>query len=508
MIAQIHDRLEDLVTNSAQLIFVGSDTLAQQQQNLENFLTQQDENVEIAFVQVGIDDTSDSLRGSICAQLMHVNSSGFQRPLNELLHELNHIPDPVLICLTHAQNLSESMLTELWNLVLQSRFGANKLHLNIILFGDTQWSQAAQLALAHQQAEPPIILTNDAFTYEYQGSELDQMIAQKREAFAQRIAQRNSPLADTPLKPHFIHSKLFLGCMVSLLFVLAVMLVALQYPQGKTFFASLLSNPSVNLIETSGDLNNSALSNKASPLILTDADSTIQSVELAESMPNTAPQIIQPVLGDTGESTVELPYMTWQEALAHSRSKKSETEEVSSTFVLQLPKTSKINGQVPNNTWQTENDSLSAQLAGNLNSPREQDNSNYSGSTDISQGISKQQNLSANNPTPSTINSDNIESFIANVPSTYFVIQLSGMANPTVAQEFISNFGLENQAWYYTTQRFGGDWSVVLLNNHFSTRQDALLRINSLSPEIKAMSPFVKSAQAAIVEINRVDDNS
>ena len=508
MIAQIHDRLEDLVTNSAQLIFVGSDTLAQQQQNLENFLTQQDENVEIAFVQVGIDDTSDSLRGSICTQLMHVNSSGFQRPLNELLHELNHIPDPVLICLTHAQNLSESMLSELWNLVLQSRFGANQLHLNIILFGDTQWSQAAQLALAHQQAEPPIILTNDAFTYEYQGSELDQMIAQKREAFAQRIAHRNTPLVDTPLKPHFIHSKIFLGSMVSLLFVLAVMLVALQYPQGKTFFASLLSTPSIDLNETSGDLNNSALGNKPSPLLFTDSDYTIQTVALAKNMPNTAPQIIQPVEAANNTTTVELPYMTWQEALAYSRTKKVEPEEVKSTFVLQLAKTPKINDPVPNNNVQIEKASRSAQLAGNLNSTKEQDNSNYSGSTDISQGISKQQSLAANKPTPSTINSDNIESFLANVPSTYFVVQLSGMSSPTVAQEFINTFGLENQAWYYTTQRFGGNWSVVLLNNHFSTRQDALLRINSLSPEIKAMSPFVKSAQAAIVEINRVDDNS
>ncbi|MCP3429266.1 SPOR domain-containing protein [Opacimonas viscosa] len=471
MIAQIHDRLEDLVTNSAQLIFVGSDTVAQQQQNLENFLTQQDENVEIAFIQVGVDDTSDSLRSSICAQLMHVNSSGFERPLNELLHELNHIPDPVLICLTHAQHLSEAMLNELWKLVLQSRFGANQLHLNIILFADTQWAQAAQLALAYQQDEPPIILTNDAFTYEYQGSELDQMIAQKREAFAQRIAQRNAPLPEQALKRHFIHSTFFLASMVSLLFILAVMLVALQYPQGKAFFANLFNSlPNNTTILSTSESSDS-------PIAVFDKHAV-------------APHALIGTEGETYASTAELPYMTWQQALAHNQNKEKTTAVKDTTFVMQLPSSA----SVERSTAAQESSAVSV--------------SNVTAVAADDTVTTNQRDKVVDTVPEPVIYSDNRNDFLAKVPNTYFVIQLSGMANPTVAQEFINKFDLQNEAWYYTTQRFGGDWSVVLLNNHFSTRQDALLRINSFTPEIKAMSPFVKSAQAVIIEINRVDDNS
>lgn len=471
MIAQIHDRLEDLVTNSAQLIFVGSDTVAQQQQNLENFLTQQDENVEIAFIQVGVDDTSDSLRRSICAQLMHVNSSGFERPLNELLHELNHIPDPVLICLTHAQHLSEAMLNELWKLVLQSRFGANQLHLNIILFADTQWAQAAQLALAYQQDEPPIILTNDAFTYEYQGSELDQMIAQKREAFAQRIAQRNAPLPEQVLKRHFIHSTFFLASMLSLLFILAVMLVALQYPQGKAFFANLFNSlPNNTTILSTPESSDS-------PLAVFDKQAV-------------APHAVKGTAVETYASSAELPYMTWQQALAHNQNKEKTTAVKDTTFVMQLPSSASV-------------ESSAAALESSAVSV-----SNVTAVASDDTVTTNQQDKVVDTAPEPVIYSDNRNDFLAKVPNSYFVIQLSGMANPTVAQEFINKFDLQNEAWYYTTQRFGGDWSVVLLNNHFSTRQDALLRINSFTPEIKAMSPFVKSAQAVIIEINRVDDNS
>lgn len=498
MIAQIHDRLEDLVTNSAQLIFVGSDTVAQQQQNLENFLTQQDENVEIAFIQVGVDDTSDSLRRSICAQLMHVNSSGFERPLNELLHELNHIPDPVLICLTHAQHLSEAMLNELWKLVLQSRFGANQLHLNIILFADTQWAQAAQLALANQQDEPPIILTNDAFTYEYQGSELDQMIAQKREAFAQRIAQRNAPLPEQALKRHFIHSTFFLASMVSLLFILAVMLVALQYPQGKAFFANLFNSlPNNTTILSTPESSDSPLAvfdKQAAPLILperaTELTKTVDQTNLTNAKAAVAPHAVIGTAVETYTSTAELPYMTWQQALAHNQNKEKTTAVKDTTFVMQLPSSA------------SEESTTAAQESSAVSV------SNVTAVASDDTLTTNQRDKVVDTAPEPVIFSDNRNDFLAKVPNSYFVIQLSGMANPTVAQEFINKFDLQNEAWYYTTQRFGGDWSVVLLNNHFSTRQDALLRINSFTPEIKAMSPFVKSAQAVIIEINRVDDNS
>ena len=89
MVSQLHERLEHLVNYSSQLIFVSGDTIAQQHRNLESFLAQQDEQSEIAYVQLeaGMEDAD--LRRNVCSQLVGTSVNTYVRPFNELLHSLN-----------------------------------------------------------------------------------------------------------------------------------------------------------------------------------------------------------------------------------------------------------------------------------------------------------------------------------------------------------------------------------------------------------------------------------
>ena len=72
--------------------------------------------------------------------------------------------------------------------------------------------------------------------------------------------------------------------------------------------------------------------------------------------------------------------------------------------------------------------------------------------------------------------------------------------------DFIIANALEDQSWLYETQRYGGSWYVVLLNNDYSSIQEARRAVNSLPPEVQALSPFVKSISAIKNEILIADD--
>ena len=229
MISQLHERLEHLVNYSSQLIFVSGDTIAQQHRNLESFLAQQDEHAEIAYLQLEEDMDDSDLRRNVCRQLVDTSVNTFVRPFNELLHSLNQYDGPVLICITQAQLMSDAILHELWDLVLQSRFANNKAHLNVILFAETLWAETAQQYLPARNSSQPILLANESFSSldDKQGSELERLIAAKRAAFSERMSTRANGLH---LPVTVLRSPWFISSMVIMFCMPFISLVAMQYP--------------------------------------------------------------------------------------------------------------------------------------------------------------------------------------------------------------------------------------------------------------------------------------
>jgi DamX protein len=157
--ASLQERLNYLVNYSSQLIFIGGDTLASQTKALEGFLFQQGENTEIAYVVAEPQTELPEYRHQLCQQLLGQARHLYQRPLNECLASLNNFEGPVMIAITRAEFIPKKLLQELWELVLQSRFGGNKQHLNVVLFADKAWAKEAKSWLPENNSGAPLLLS-------------------------------------------------------------------------------------------------------------------------------------------------------------------------------------------------------------------------------------------------------------------------------------------------------------------------------------------------------------
>ena len=449
MVSQLHERLEHLVNYSSQLIFVSGDTIAQQHRNLESFLAQQDEQSEIAYVQLeeGIEDAD--LRRNVCRQLVDTSVNTYVRPFNELLHSLNQYDGPVLICITQAQLMSDAILHELWDLVLQSRFANNKAHLNVILFAETVWAETAQQYLPARNSSQPILLANESFSSldDNQGSELERLIAAKRAAFSERMNSRANGLH---LPVNILRSPWFIGVMVIMFCVLFTSLVAIQYPEQVQRFAQIFKTLDA-------------------PVVIAASESDVNSLQDMQALADVSGVNTQVLLTET------TPIIS------------------SSTVVEESPLIDNVPGLVM--SWsesQTQLQVVKQTLA--------------------AETLVAQQSLALSQAKP-TIPAARIEtqimidaSRIFSISETRFAIQLAGMSSAETLNDFIITNALEDQSWLYETQRYGGSWYVVLLNNDYSSIQEARRAVNSLPPEVQALSPFIKSISAIKNEILIADD--
>jgi DamX protein len=449
VVSQLHERLEHLVNYSSQLIFVSGDTIAQQHRNLESFLAQQDEQSEIAYVQLeeGMEDAD--LRRNVCRQLVDTSVNTYVRPFNELLHSLNQYDGPVLICITQAQLMSDAILHELWDLVLQSRFANNKAHLNVILFAETVWSETAQQYLPARNSSQPILLANESFSSldDHQGSELDRLIAAKRAAFSERMNSRANGLH---LPVNVLRSPWFIGVMVLMFCLLFTSLVAMQYPEQVQRFAQIFktldapaviaaSEPDVNSLQDIQAL--ADVSGVNTQVLLTETTPIISSSTVVEESPliDNVPGLVMSWSESQTQLHVAKQTLATQMLVAQPSSALSQAKPTSSAAIID---------------------------------------------TQIMIDASK----------------------IFSISDTHFAIQLAGMSSAETLNDFIIANALEDQSWLYETQRYGGSWYVVLLNNDYSSIQEARRAVNSLPPEVQALSPFIKSISAIKNEILIADD--
>ena len=196
--SELHCRLEHLVSYSSQLIFVSNDKISQQSKIVEAFLGEQSENTEVAIIDAKQTTFLQDYRNQLFTQLIGGSATAdFERPLNQLLSSLNEYAGPILIIVSHAENLPQKLLQELWELVLQSRFAANKQHLNVLLFAHSEWAEQARTWLPTSSENKPIQLNSGNFmpanglqVGQIEQTDLEQLICAKREQFAERIRDR------------------------------------------------------------------------------------------------------------------------------------------------------------------------------------------------------------------------------------------------------------------------------------------------------------------------------
>jgi DamX protein len=93
------------------------------------------------------------------------------------------------------------------------------------------------------------------------------------------------------------------------------------------------------------------------------------------------------------------------------------------------------------------------------------------------------------------------EAQILSLPSDTFVLQLSGMQNLSVLRAYIADNNLEASTWVYKTQRYGGPWYVVLLNQSFNSIEASGLAAETLSPSVRQDNPFAKTTRQVQQEI-------
>ncbi|MBT0586098.1 SPOR domain-containing protein [Alteromonas oceanisediminis] len=443
--SELHSRLNHLVNYSSQLIFVSSNTISEQQRTLEAFIAEQDEHTEVAYICAEPHEPLQSYRRQLCRQLIGQIAGSFVRPLNELLVTLNHHDGPVLIGITQAQNLPNEFLQELWDLVLQSRFASNKQHLNIVLLGQSAWAEQAQSWLPAENTATPLLLSSESV--QAPSTELDQLIAQKRAAFQSRIAKRQQ---STPVEADvaLIRRPWFSGLVICLFLASFSALLAWQYPDK---MRDLLGFTAVEPSDSSGHVS------QPEPT----APSVSVEPEVAPSVEEPSEPLTESLLVTRwGESTDARETLTEREAGFTSAEPQQADTSVDAAPPSEQPlETSTVPVSQPLNTEQSPSNGASEPV-----------------------------------PTTQMVEEPTLPA-LPQLEQNQFVIQIAGMQNIELAREFLSDNELLDKVWVYQTQRYGGDWWVLVFNQRFNSLADARSAISNLPAYNQESAPFVKSAQ-------------
>lgn len=531
-VSELHNRLEHLVSYSSQLIFVSGETIGEQQQSLQAFLGQQSETAEIAFINAKVDTYEQQYRRQISRQLLGEESGLFNRPLNELLASLNHYEGPVLICICQAELLPPSFLQELWDLVLQCRFANNKQHLNVILFGKSAWAEQAKAWLPAKNRDKPVLLSNESITESVATeSALDRLIAQKRQKFEERLIARAQPQVGQPsaLSKWWFRGIIALAFLATFCGILlwqysdaipdiwaqseATQPVENEPVKAAASEAQILQEPAVEIVESPTDQATEdmfsdqqlvtdwqteseqlgAEQNQADELEtavvqaeVEQFDSTVEAVQ-SDNTIDIAEAANSPSAIDAFvpiESSVEASAETVVEKVQQNVSLATDNPESSTSAQTSEPV---FTGEVED--YPVEDIVSVSQLP----QPLEQQVQTEPTQIEITNTLAAAQ-------VPESAR--DIERIQALSP-TDFVIQIAGISSQQVLDEFVTDNNLSSQIWVYTTQRFGGDWHVVLLNQSFADLNEARQAIPSLASAMQSGTPFAKSVRQIQSEINQ-----
>ena len=464
MASELHSRLEYLVNYSSQLIFVSGDSIAEQQRTLESFVFQQSDNTELAFITAESDMQVTDYRGTLCKQLLGQVVGSYIRPLNELLAGLNHHDGPVLITITQAQHLPNSFLQELWDLVLQSRFANNKQHLNVLLFGESDWAEQAKEWLPAKNTNTPLLISSQSVSTQQYSSDVDKLLAERRAAF-ERYRQERGEAGALPLTDNRLRSPwLWIG-------IVLVFLSSFAAIMGWQYGATMTT-----LFE---------------PLEDSQPKATQQSAGESEAIikpTRTLSVVKQDNSNADQQSTIEAA-----ESLVQPRVMASYNEAIKSLPV--TPVTAEVEQQATSDA--SANETVAAEQSASVSQAGQSEPTTPPAAP----------NLAPNEPVPAGSESVSAEPAVlanaqlASSPAGQYWVQIAGMKDRQLAQDFLTDYQLTSQVILYKTYRYGGDWYVILWSTPAPSLAEAQQQLQTLPDFPGSDKAFVKAGRQIKAEI-------
>jgi DamX protein len=465
-------------------VFVCSDKIQQQSQVVESYLAHQNEQADLALLTANELTPLVIYREKLFRQLISQSQTAdFNRPLNQLLAPLNDHNGPILISFFQAEKLPNKLVKELWDLVLQSRFASNKQHLNVLLMGLSDWAESAKSGLGAKSKEQPIVLNSHTDiqpdeTHEF--SDLESFIQDKRKKFAKRIEDRHYQLYES--QP--IYKKWWVAILFGLIF-LAVFsgILGWQYPQKVKAALSYINTQLSTQEQT------------VEPSEVFELEVTAFAANTAQTAPQAVAEIalVESKPSTTKTAIKDLLVTDWNTASA-------KLEKQSNKVLLQ---TTSNDEKVDNQTIQSSepeqallDKEVKAQI-GIVNDYQVEDIVKF-------EPLSSQKGLLLGKV--ETVKTDDFivpePDLLLALSDKLYVIQIAAMANIDILQDYIKEERLGKQLWLYKTQRYGGDWHVLLKNQHFPTIEAARAEIINLADAMLRNTPFVKSVGQVKQEIS------
>ena len=543
VVSELQSRLEHLVTYSSQLIFISGDSIASQQRSVQSFIAQQSDSTEIAFINAEARLSLADYRQQITTQLLGPNRARTARPLNELLAPLNEHDGPILIFICQAEHLPRPVLQELWELVLQSRFAGNRQHLNVLLFGESTWAEEAKAWLPANNREKPLLLSTESVSASPPpASELDQLIAQKRADFERRLSDREQQTYVVPDKA----KKWPLILMASLSFVAlfgAAMtwlyqdqVSALWWELTRQAPASIEQDTTLPVPEAEEEA--VELTNKPDTIpqpTLSVEQTEVTNSGVGEQQTTSVSQPLEAEDSATGQQLVT----SWQDAVERIPDPAEVFKEVTDDAdnvelasvtpppqfdepnqTLALPSTMTVKEANEADAPESVND-IGVTESQNTASLTTEDDVPVSNSSEATEddgydvvdypvedivSVAQLPDASDAQSRSGSPEQDTFLNTVPELPSQQYVIQVAGLSDQQLLDEFLTDNNLKDKVWIYRTLRQSQPWFVVLVNQSFDNRSAALQASESLPPAMQTGTPFIKSAGAVKDEMARTNE--
>ncbi len=503
--SELQKRLEHLINYSSQLIFVSGDSIAQQQRALEEFLSIQKENTEISYFTSELTMESPDFRRIICRQLLGQKVGSFVRPLKELLKDLHEQPGPFLLCIKQAQTLPNPFLQELWDWVTESKKLSPNHHVNVLLFGETAWAEKAKKWLPKRNSSRPVLLsTQSVDSTKFDVNALENLMAEERPVFSVDMFRRDE--YSSPI----VTQKWFIVSVLVLLLSVFIGLMSWQYP---THVKSLLQTGS---LPPEADLNTDQLAlineqldidrkeDKADEALIT--ETTQDNTELVSSW-------------DAAKKTSDNKIDALK--LIIDEQKDSREQDALSTGDIDKPVADADETKTSNSKFTVEDtegdfavpdilsiEQLDARLGKQLLAPT-QDEQLVTEIIEPEIALNTVPSSAPQQETSETVVPDEAnspfyefdESALLALPEPAVLLQLSGIQNRTVLNEFIADNQLQDIVLVYQTTRYGGAWHVVLFNQRFESVNAARKAVELLPESVRSTEPFAKDLTQIKLEI-------
>ncbi len=484
--SELQDRLKHLVNYSSQLIFVSGDTIAQQQRSLEDFLSLQQENTEISYFTAELSMESTDLRRIICRQLLGQKVGSFVRPLKELLKGLVDQPGPFLLCIKQSQMLPNDFLQELWEWVIESKTVSSDHHVNVILFGETAWAEKAKKWLPKKNSSRPVLLSSESIdTTTFDTSALEGLMADSKRPLSLRFMDDEDP---APL----VTKKWFIGSILALLLLVFIGIMAWQYPQQMKHLLTTgeLPKEASIIADELAEINQ-----------VLDKRRLLEEQASEQTVIDTVAELDRVNDIDT-ETPIEL-VTSWQDAKEASEAKVADMKQ-------------QIDEENRQQAEQTQLDNLKTEIE--VASKAEAENEEepiVEGDFAVPDIISVEQldqqlgdsllkpedESSVADSQTSSPKYEFDESIILSLQEPGVLLQLSGIQNRSVLNEYIVDNNLQDKAWIYQTSRYGGAWHVVVLNQRFDSLGEARAAVSTLPQNVQDTEPFAKDLSQIKLEI-------